>query len=203
MKNLVATILMSVAFLTAHAQTTASPTIDVYGVASFEREIDRYQAEILITPLNHYDDEIDKADLETIKSRFLQSVTGAGLKKNQFTEDKSKYEDYSSQAITILFETASQEDYKKLRSLKRSRNVEIGQLKTIYKPVTDLETLAKKALQNATERAAAIANAMTRKLGDLISVTDVNSNFPDMITEGYYSDQKHGRYYLSVKYSVK
>lgn len=188
---------------TLFAQETV---IEVQGTAEYQREVERYQAEITVSPLIYYSyDQQDKPSLDELTEQFFERMKGIGFDRSRFKPaEKPKY--YSSaqeeESIILQFDTSSEAELSKLVNIKRLNGIYVSGGQTYYKPLTNPEKIIAAALKDARENAAAIAKVLGKDVGDVVLVTDQSRLYAGQ-PDAFYAGEETGKYYLLVKFATK
>ncbi len=76
----------------------------------------------------------------------------------------------------FVFETTSEKEYMKLLSVNLD-GTQIYNRYVVYKLTSNIATkLAKKAIENAKQKAGLVAKSTNKKIGDIITISDNNQN---------------------------
>lgn len=189
--------------LTLFAQGTV---IEVQGMAEYPREVDRYEVEFTISPMNYYGyDQRDKPAIDELKAEFFKRMKENGFDQGRFKPaNKPKY--YSSAQdddfIVLQLETSSKDEVTKLVGIKRLNGVYVSGGQTFYKTIAKPQEVIAAALKDAEENAATIAGAMGKRVGEVISVTDQSRIYATQ-PESFYEGEEKGKYYLLAKFSTE
>jgi len=177
------------------------PSIQVYGVANFNRAVDRYTAEIILTNAN-YDYEGYKTRDE-MRTAFLQFVVKNGLRESAFKEDSVLFFmiDGYGEGTLFKFESDSVEEFAKLAGLHKLRIARINTKRLFYKPLMNTSELAAKALEDARKKAEVAAAVAGRKLGKILEIADGNNFSAEAYN--YYNYEAGEVYQLSVKFGLE
>ena len=180
--------------------------IEVQGVAEYPREIDRYQADITISPLNYYSyDQRDKPSLDELTSQFFRQMEENGFDRDRFKPaERPKYYAAAQEddAVVYQFETTSTAEIEQLIAVKRLNGIYVSGGQTYYKPLADPTKVIMAALQDAKKSAETVAKAMGKTIGDVVSVADQSRLYTGQV-ETFYDGEKTGKYYVLVKFATE
>ena len=149
-------------------------TIEVSGSVKLERKIVKYRAKISIevNQSSYGDDEF--SDLEEIKNQYYLALVENGIDVNKFEEDTFEFRNYNYQAEGTLlkYECTSQKEITQLLDIKIP-GVYVNLIECKYVIDDSLfDTMTMAAIDDAKNRANAIASKIDRKVGNVISLKD-------------------------------
>lgn len=198
MKKLLLLTVVLLPFVSVAQQTERF--VEVRGDALYEQEVDKYQAKISVTADEYYAYEEDKVTLMDLEKTFFDVMAKNGFTRNQFKEiDEPQLPANNKQAMYV-FETSSEEDFAKFYQLKNTKGTYKQEGKILYKPLLHREKIIAEALTNAQERAEMLANAIGKKLGKIISISDA---YYHDYADSYYPKVGKNTYRLLVRFEVE
>lgn len=208
MKTIRMTVMMLVISLTSLAQDNEA-VIEVQGGTEFRREVEKYQVEVSIFPGNYYGvDEYDKPTLEDLKQAFFVRLNEHGFAEGRFRESKNTKNyglDYGEQGAVYVFDTEAESEFVGLIRLVNTRRLKGAQIvsrKVFYQSLANPDTIIAEALEDARKNAAAVAKAMGKRLGEVVSVADFNQATLER-PGSYYAEEERAKYYLVAKFNLK
>jgi len=179
--------------------------VEVRGLTMYKRAVDYYQAvlEINTNARGYYVDKDDKPKLEEIANRVFEKLESLGFPKKQFEKsDKNAYYQNTYERAFYTFKTTSEKKYIEFTTMKALNGTYVTEKKVFLMPIKNREKIIAKALNDARKNAAAIAKAMGKTLGDILSVVDYNSD-SSIKKDSYYPVGKSYAYGLSVRFAVE
>ncbi len=184
---------------------TGEVEIDVIGYADFEKQVDTYQVEIVISPDSYYAYDGSRATSEELKKIFFDAMKEKGFEESQFK--KSHQERYYANDLgqnpeAYIYETSSEEDFTRFITSKKTNGTYLSTKTVNYKPISNHEELITIAMEDARKKAQVMANALGKNLGELKSVTNEHNNFLSQ-QDGYRYEHQKGIYQLKVKFTVR
>lgn len=203
MKKIILAAIILVSALGSHAQEQQPHAIQVYGVTKIEREVEIYQIDFAIAV--EYGESESKKSFEDLKKSFFAKAKEAGLNESQFKEDKMGY-----QALQLFregglytFQTRSRDELLKAARLANGTVITITGTRVKFKPVVKDEKQFEAAFLNSREKAAMIAKAINKKLGAVLTVTDLTSQ-ESRVEESYYFKPVEDQYLsLLVSFAIE
>ncbi|MDR2274803.1 MAG: hypothetical protein LBF27_28100 [Sphingobacterium sp.] len=204
MKKICAFLFSLVTVCSVYGQSSATPYIEVRGMAKVERTIKSYILDIVITEELSYTEE--KKPLEQVKNAFFEKAKTAGLDVSRFKEDKLMYAltQYGSGGSLYSFETTDSEDIIRLNNIiDKSGTQSITARKVSYVPIKDFSKVIAAAFADGKSRAEKLAAAMGKKLGALQAAVDYSTTNDEAADTAYYQPKEDRYYYLSLKYNVE
>ena len=149
--------------------------------------------------------EVEVTSLDEVKKNYIKKLEASGIKFSQLTRN-TYYEfamSYSQnrESEYYHFKTSNKEDVRKLSKLK-SAGMSVVNTEVEAKKLTneELVDLSKKAIDNAKERANALAKEMNKTLGEIISIVDQNSSTRYIQSYGTSTLQSHA---VTVSFELK
>ncbi|EPR74939.1 hypothetical protein ADIWIN_0026 [Winogradskyella psychrotolerans RS-3] len=149
--------------------------------------------------------EVEVTSLDEVKKNYIKKLEASGIEFSQFTRN-TYYEfamSYSQnrESEYYHFKTSNKEDVRKLSKLKSAGmsvvNTEVEAKKLTNEQLVDL---SKKAIDNAKERANALAKEMNKTIGEIISIVDQNSSAQYIQSYGTSTLQSHA---VTVSFELK
>lgn len=198
---LVATILVSA--LGSHAQEQQTHAIQVGGVAKIDREVEAYLIDFTIAV--EYGESESKKSFEDLKKNFFTKAKEAGLDEHQFKEDRMAYLALQlfREGSLYTFKTRSREELLKAAALANGTIVNITASRVKFKPVAKDAKSFETAFLNSKDKAAIIAKAINKKLGPVLTVTDLTP-LESSVEESFYFKPIADQYlYLSVSFAIE
>jgi len=149
--------------------------------------------------------EVEVTSLDEVKKNYIKKLEASGIEFSQFTRN-TYYEfamSYSQnrESEYYHFKTSNKDDVRKLSKLK-SAGMSVVNTEVEAKKLTneELVDLSKKAIDNAKERANALAKEMNKTLGEIISIVDQNSSTRYIQSYGTSTLQSHA---VTVSFELK
>ncbi|REE24272.1 hypothetical protein DFQ09_10437 [Winogradskyella pacifica] len=149
--------------------------------------------------------EVEVTSLDEVKKNYIKKLEASGIEFSQFTRN-TYYEfamSYSQnrESEYYHFKTSNKEDVRKLSKLKSAGmsvvNTEVEAKKLTNQQLVDL---SKKAIDNAKEKASALAKEMNKTIGEIISIVDQNSSTQYIQSYGTSTLQS---YAVTVSFELK
>lgn len=172
---------------------------EVGGEVTYENEIDKYQAKISITANDYYAYEEDKATLADLENTFFGVMEKNGFDRKRFSKTEESILGVQDRHIVYVFETASEADFTKFYNLKNTKRSSKYDAKVFYKPLANQERIIADAIENAREKAAVLASAVGKDLGEIIAICDL---YNALDTESYYSGMRKKAYRLLIRFEL-
>ncbi|WP_178984536.1 SIMPL domain-containing protein [Winogradskyella helgolandensis] len=182
-------------------------TITVVGETETIVDDDSYIVLIALQQVLVYEGqgEVEVTALDEVKKNYIKKVEASGIDFNQFTRN-TYYEfamSYSQnrESEYYHFKTSNKEDVRKLSKLKSAGmsvvNTEVEAKKLTNEQLVDL---SKKAIDNAKEKANALAKELNKSIGEIISIVDQNSSAQYIQSYGTSTSQSHA---VTVSFELK
>jgi hypothetical protein len=203
MKKLILAVTILVSALGSHAQEQPVNSIKVGGAAKINREIEAYLVDFTIAV--EYGESESKKSFEDIKKNFFAKAKEAGLDENQFKEDKMGYLALQlfREGSLYTFKTRSRDELLKAARLANGSVINITASRIKFKPVARDEKSFETAFLNGKEKAAVIAKAIQKKLGPVLTVTDL-TQLEVTEEENFYFRPVADQYlYLSLSFAIE
>ena len=149
--------------------------------------------------------EVEVTSLDEVKKNYIKKLEASGIKFSQFTRN-TYYEfamaySQSRESEYYHFKTSNKEDVRQLSKLKSAGmsvvNTEVEAKKLTNEQLVDL---SKKAIDNAKEKANALAKELNKTIGEIISIVDQNSSAQYIQSYGTSTPQSHA---VSVSFELK
>ncbi|MBS0030878.1 hypothetical protein ACTJJ0_28090 [Chitinophaga sp. 22321] len=175
MKKIILAAIILMAALGSHAQEQQTHAIQVSGIAKIHREVEAYLADFSITV--EYGESESKKSFEDLKKGFFDKAKEAGLDESQFKEDKVGYQALQlfREGSLYTFKARSLDELLKAAKLANGSVIVITNARVTFKPVEKGEKQFETAFLNSRDKAAIIAKAINKKLGPVLTVTDLTS----------------------------
>lgn len=204
MKKILLAAMTLFAALNSYSQGKET-SIEVRGSAKIDREIESYLIDFAIAEGGYGEGEGRKS-FEDLKKTFFSKAKAAGFEESRFKEDKMGYQalQYYREGSLYTFETRTKEEL--LNAVKLANGggvVTIVSTRLKFKPVKDNEKLYDAAFSDSKEKGASIAKAINKKLGAVLTVTDLTAVESGSEETFYYKPVTDQYYYLSVKFLVE
>lgn len=203
MKKILLAAIILVSALGSHAQEQQPRAIQVYGVAKIEREVESYIIDLSVT--SEYGESESKKSFDELKKAFFAKAKEAGLDENRFKEDKMGYQALQlfREGSLYTFTTSSRDELLKAAKLANGIVVTVAGGRVKFKPVVKDEKQFEAAFLNGRDKAAMIAKAINKKLGPVLTVTDLTSQ-ESRLEEGYYFKPIEDQYLsLLVSFAIE
>lgn len=200
MKKVISIALMVFSFM-AFAQNNLQNNINVNG--AYEFSIAPEYSSKMIVSLNNVYYDTQTMNLEEVKTRYMENLTKAGIKKEQLKEVPLYYAllGYEKEGTVYEFKTKSLEEMQKFLNVKA---IGVTRSDTNLKAqLSDkqMAEYAKLAFDDAKVKATAIAQKIGRKIGKAIYINDTNSQ--KIVESMYYGNSEQKKmYYLSVSFEL-
>lgn len=203
MKKLILAAIILVAALNSHAQAQQAPCIEVRGVARIDREVEAYLIDLAISV--EYGETEGRKSFEDLKKNFFARAKEAGLDENRFKEDKMGYQalQFFREGSLYTFETSSRDELLKAAKLANGNIITVAGARVRFKPVPADEKLFGIAFRDCRNKAAVIAKAIGKKLGDALTVTDFTPQEAAAEENFYFKPAEDQYIYLSVRFAVE
>ena len=201
MKKVITSIALMVFSFMAFAQNNLQNNINVNG--AYEFSIDPEYSSKMIVSLNNVYYDTQTMNLEEVKTRYMENLTKAGIKKEQLKEVPLYYAllGYEKEGTVYEFKTKSLEEMQKFLNVKA---IGVTRSDTNLKAqLSDkqMAEYAKLAFDDAKVKATAIAQKIGRKIGKAIYINDTNSQ--KIVESMYYGNSEQKKmYYLSVSFEL-
>ncbi|MGJ8735966.1 SIMPL domain-containing protein [Zobellia laminariae] len=201
MKKVITSIALMVFSFMAFAQNNLQNNINVNG--AYEFIIAPEYSSKMIVSLNNVYYDTQTMNLEEVKTRYMENLTKAGIKKEQLKEVPLYYAllGYEKEGTVYEFKTKSLEEMQKFLNVKA---IGVTRSDTNLKAqLSDkqMAEYAKLAFDDAKVKATAIAQKIGRKIGKAIYINDTNSQ--KIVESMYYGNSEQKKmYYLSVSFEL-
>ncbi|WP_405369274.1 SIMPL domain-containing protein [Nonlabens sp. Asnod2-A12] len=140
--------------------------------------------------------EVEATSLKVVKQNVIKKLKDLDIdfnrfKRNTYYEFSMAYSQNRESAYYFL-KTSNKEEVRKILNLK-SAGMSIANIEVETTALTDqdLVDLSVKAIANARERATAIAGKMNKSIGEIVSITDQNTNSQYLQSYGTTTLQPH------------
>ncbi|MBU2926701.1 SIMPL domain-containing protein [Winogradskyella psychrotolerans] len=147
--------------------------------------------------------------LEILKKKYKSALKANDISWSNLKKDSNGfgYESmgYGKDGIIYEYRTKSVEKMKKFLKTKSLGMQMINYSSIITIDEEEAAKLSETALANAKARAAIIATAMGKELGDIKEIEDLNNRYGEEIESSIYYDRPIGEYFymINVIFSVK
>lgn len=149
--------------------------------------------------------EVEATSLKVVKQNVIKKLKDLDIdfnrfKRNTYYEFSMAYSQNRESAYYFL-KTSNKEEVRKILNLK-SAGVSIANIEVETTALTDPELvdLSAKAIANARERATAIARKINKSIGEVVSITDQNTNSQYLQSYGTTTLQPHS---VTVTFELK
>lgn len=203
MKKLILAVAILVSALGSHAQEQQTRSIQVGGAAKINREVEAYLIDFTVAA--EYGESESKKSFEDLKKNFFTKVKEAGLDESQFKEDRMGYLALQlfREGNLYTFKARSRDELLKAAALANGTVINITATRVKFKPVAKDEKSFETAFLNSKDKAAVIAKAINKKLGPVLTVTDL-SPLEVSVEESFYFKPIADQYlYLSVSFAIE
>ncbi|NRS89843.1 hypothetical protein HNQ02_002777 [Flavobacterium sp. 7E] len=206
MKKIVCLIALLVA-LPSIAQENKS-TIEVVGETEKVVGDDSYTLVIALQQILAYEGQLDveATSLDVVKKNFIKELEKIGIdfsrfKRNSYYEFAMVYSQNKELSEYYFLRTSDKDEFRKLTQLKSPgmsiSNTEIEAAKLTDKQLIELST---KAIANAKEKAETIAKKLNKNIGEIVKISDLNTNAQFIHGYGTTAKQAHT---VTVAYELK
>ncbi len=200
MKRLLIAILIIMTTIKGYSQENRN-TINVSGKHIVETK-PVYHAKIMVSLNNVYYDS-QTMSLDEIKTGYINKLVKAGISKVDLIENHLHYDllGYEKDGTIIEYKTTSIEKMQQFLKVRSIGTSKLEHTYTINFTEEEAADYAKKAFDNAKEKATKIAAKIGKKVGDVIYLSDVNAL--EKSTGWYYTvDSKSFNYYITVTFEL-
>ena len=149
--------------------------------------------------------EVEATSLKVVKQNVIKKLKDLDIdfnrfKRNTYYEFSMAYSQNRESAYYFL-KTSDKEEVRKILNLK-SAGMSIANIEVETTALTDQELvdLSVKAIANAKEKATAIAAKMNKSIGEIVSITDQNTNSQYLQSYGTTTLQPHS---VTVTFELK
>lgn len=150
--------------------------------------------------------EVEVTSLDMVKKNFIKKLEKVGIdfsrfKRNTYYEFAMAYSQSKELSEYYFLRTSDKEEFRKLIELKSAgmsiSNTEIETAKLTDKQLVELSI---KAIANAKEKAEAIAKKLNKNIGEIVRISDLNTNAQFIQGYGTTATQAHA---VTVAYELK
>jgi hypothetical protein len=200
MKTGIASVLALFTFGRMAAQDQTN-TINTTGNHAFEVPVE-FTSKMIVSLSNVYYDT-ETMDLDALKATYRDKLSKAGMDISKLKEDRLAYAlmGYDKDGTIMTYTTQSLEEMQKFLLV---RSLGISRSDTVMKAtLTDAQMadLAVKAIENARQKAQAIAQKLGRNIGKAVYISDSNAN--EINESIYYGSPMNKRtYYVNVSFEL-
>ncbi len=161
---------------TAQLQNLEKNTVSVSGRTPVERTTALYRAKVSLNMEQLYYSDPTCKSLDELKDKYFKELKIHGIDPSEFKEKKMDYLAYGYQreGTVLELETSSEEKIKSLAKVKMTGVSVQYQFKGVITK-ENRDALLKTALENAKQNAARICKVAGKKLGDIVSISDTNT----------------------------
>lgn len=148
-------------------------TISVSGRALVERTVTHYKAKISLNMEQLYYSDPTCKSLDELKEKYFKELKVHGLDPTELKEKKMEFLAYGYQREGTVLEliTPSEDKITKLSKVKMTGVTVQYQFKSEIKP-DERAKIIEESLANAKENAQRVCKVASKKLGDIISISD-------------------------------
>ncbi|MBW8682842.1 SIMPL domain-containing protein [Chitinophaga rhizophila] len=205
MKKLILAGIILMSALGSQAQEQQDHSIQVTGTSSVTREVESYQIDFSIAVDYAYGETESRKSFEDLKKSFFAKVKEAGLDESKFKEDKMGYQALRMyrEGNLYTFSTLSRDELLKASQLANGTVVNITGTRAKFKPIVKTDKQFETAFRNSQEKAAMIAKAINKKLGAVVSVTDLTPQEAPMEENFYFKPIEDQSLTLLVTFSFE
>lgn len=203
MKKILLAAIVSLTALNSFAQAKET-TIEVRGVAKIDREIASYLIDFALSV--EYGEIEGGKSFEDLKNAFFTKAKAAGFEESRFKEDKMGYQALQLYREGSLYTLETHSPAELLKAAKLADGggvISITGTRLTFKGQPDNQKLFDAAFRNGKEKAAAIAKATNKKLGDVLMITDYTPL--DEAAENYFHFKQVADeyFYLALKFAAE
>ncbi len=161
---------------TAQLQSAEKNTVSVLGRTPVERTTALYRARVSLNMEQLYYSDPTCKSLVELKDKYFKELKVHGLDSNEFAEKQMDFLAYGYQrdGTVLELETDSEEKIKSLAKVKMTGVSVQYQFKGVITKEKK-EALLETALENAKQNAAGVCKVAGKKLGDIVSISDTNT----------------------------
>ena len=149
--------------------------------------------------------EVEATSLDLVRKNYIKKLEEVGIdfsrfRRNTYYEFAMSYSQ-NRESESYYLKTSNQEEVRKIIRLK-SAGMSISNIEVETKELTDkqLVELSVKAIDNAKDKAKAIAKKMNKTLGEIISISDQNTSGQYIQSYGASTMQPHS---VTVSFELK
>lgn len=185
-------------FILAQNPTT---TIKVGGYALHKDASPTYRA--IVTLGSPYSSlPADVIALSALKTQYQEILASEGIPWGELKENPNDFGaetmGYERDVALLMFETPSAAQMKTFLRIKSPGLQQLSALCVFFLDQKELQILAEKALADATEKANVLAGAVGKKLGDIITVEDMNHKWGRTLENSLYYDRAPHEYKYTI-----
>ncbi len=181
-------LILFIAFITITTMTFAQDNrsyIEVTGVVEFEKLVEKYIAKVIVSKELIYNSHTGSSTdtlvttIDALTETYFKKLTAVNFNTKKLNEDRFGYltTGFRKEGKLFVFETTSKEEYMKLLSVNSLDGTQIYNRYVVYKLTSNIAAkLAKKAIENAKQKAVFVAKSANKKIGDIITISDNNQN---------------------------
>lgn len=173
MKHLIFVLFFSSA-AALYAQSNKTTTVSVTGNALVERQLVGYKALITLSLDEGYYAYPECTNIEEFTAKYYQRLADVGFEGSSLIASPFQFSSYGNQKgnTTLHLETPLLSDIEKLAQVRMNGLNAQYSMKYVL-PKAKEEALLKTALDDAAQRATSIAKTSGKRLGKMISITEV------------------------------
>jgi predicted small secreted protein len=203
MKKLILAATILVLALGSRAQEQQTHAIQVNGMAKIDREVEAYLIDFSLAV--EYGESDSKKTFEDLKTKFFTKAKEAGLNESQFEEDKMAFQALQlfREGSLYTFKARSREELLKAVRLANGTVINITGSRIKFKPLAKDEKHFETAFLNGKDKAAVIAKAINKKLGPVLTVTDLTPLEVSLEESFYFKPVADQYIYLSVSFAIE
>lgn len=184
-----------------------SNTISVIGETEKTITDENYTVIIALQQIMVYDGqvEVEATSLEDVTRNYIKKLDEAGIdfsrfRRNNYYELAMSY-GQNREAAYYYLKTTNKDEARKIINLKSS-GVSVASSEVESKKLTDKElaALSVKAIENARQKAELIAKKLNKTIGEIVSISDQNTNAQYNQSYGTKSLQPHS---VTVAFELK
>ncbi|WP_405292431.1 SIMPL domain-containing protein [Algibacter sp. Ld11] len=182
-------------------------TIEVLGETEKRIADQNYTVIIALQQIMVYDGqvEVEATSLEDVKRNYIKKLDEIGIdfsrfKRNTYYELAMSY-GQSREAAYYYLRTTNKDEARKIINLKSS-GASIASSEVEPKKLTnqELSELSTKAIENARKKAELISKQINKTIGEIVSISDLNTNTQYIQSYGTTSLQPHS---VTVTFELK
>ncbi|WP_158847783.1 SIMPL domain-containing protein [Algibacter sp. L1A34] len=149
--------------------------------------------------------EVEATSLDLVRKNYINKLADSGIdfsrfRRNTYYEFAMSYSQ-NRESESYYLKTTNKEEVRKIINLKSAgvsiSNIEVETTDLTNKQLVDLSI---KAIDNAKQKAKAIAKKLNKTIGDIVSISDQNTNAQYIQNYGASTSQAHS---VSVSFELK
>lgn len=182
-------------------------TITVIGETDTKVDDQSYTILIAIQQILVYEGqtEVEATSLEEVKKNYINKLADLGIdfsrfRRNTYYEFAMSYGQNRDSEYYYL-KTSNKEDVRKIIKLKLAgTSIANADIEAVKITNNQLVELSKKAIDDAKEKAEALAKKLDKTIGDIVAIADQNTNMQYIQSYGTSTVQSHS---VTVTFELK